>query len=106
MRAFPFRDKKAGFAPTVTTAIVLFNLFVFIIITAFAMDDVSVGRAGDVYSELNESGDIDTSSVAEIGFLKRFWIIMWDLPWWFNIFVIFVNLILIPICVLAWIRGL
>ena len=86
-----------NFAPTVTTGLVLFNVIIFVLITAFANDDLAVGQASDVYNA-------DDSS--ETNFLGRFFIIVWDLPWWINVFVVFVNLLLIPITIFAWLRGL
>lgn len=95
-----------NFAPTVTTGLVLFNVIVFVLITAFAMDDIAIGRTSNVYSSINSSGQGLPGDVSEPSFLERFGIVMWGLPWWLNTFVIFVNALLIPITILAWVRGL
>ena len=86
-----------NFAPTVTTGLVLFNIVIFILITAFATDDLAIGQASNVY---------DADDTSETTFLNRFWVIIWDLPWWLNVFLVFVNLMLIPITIFAWLRGL
>jgi len=96
----------SNFAPTVTTGLVLFNVIIFVLITAFASDDMAIGQASNVYEEIDETGNIDDVNVKDVGFMERFWIILWDLPWWINVFVIFMNVLLIPITIFAWIRGL
>jgi len=96
-----------NFAPVVTTGIVLFNVFIFILISAFAMDDVAIGQASNVEIALNSSGEGVPSTIQGTSFLSRFTISLFDiLPWWVSVFVLFVNLILIPITILAWVRGL
>jgi len=102
-----FSSKKANFAPLVTTGVILFNVFVFIIISAFASDDTLVGTASNVYDSIDEvNSTYDTTTIQKPSFLSRFFITIFDLPWWLQVFVFFVNIILIPITILAWVRGL
>ena len=107
MRLLFSNRKASNFAPLVTTGVVLFNVFLFIIISAFASDSVSVGTANNIYGDIDEvNATYDTTSVAKPSFLSGFAMTISNLPWWFNVFVVFVNLLLIPITVLAWVRGL
>lgn len=90
-----------------TAGIIMYNMILFILIAAFAMDGVSIGQASNTFTTVNESGVDNPTDISESSFLTRFWVSIWDLPWWFNMFaVVFVNLILLPITVFAWIRGL
>ena len=95
-----------SFAPSVTTGIILLNVFVFILVTAFANDGTDIGTANNIYNELEASGDIDAADIKDVSFMGRFWLVFGDLPFWFNAFIIFCNVLLIPIAIFAWIRGL
>ena len=98
--------KVGNFAPIATTGLVLFNVFVFILVSAFAMDDTTIGESSNVYVSLNESGEGLPGDIASSSFFDKFTLVIWDLPWWFNVFLVFVNLLMIPIVILAWVRGL
>ena len=102
-----FSTKKANFAPTVTTGIVLFNVFLFILIGAFASDSTTIGTANNIYDSVDEvNTTYDTTTVAKPSFLGSFTLVLFGLPWWFQAFIFFVNVLLIPITILAWVRGL
>ena len=102
-----FSTKKANFAPTVTTGIVLFNVFLFILIGAFASDDIVIGTSNNLQSSIDNVNDTySTTDVAKPSFLGSFSLQVMELPGWFKIFVVAVNVLLIPITILAWVRGL
>ena len=103
-----FSNKKASnFAPLVTTGIVLFNLIIFILVSAFASDDTHIGTSNDIYSSIDEvNTTYDILDVSKPSFFDKFFLVIFDLPWWIQVFIFFVNVILIPITILAWVRGL
>lgn len=103
-----FSNKKASnFAPVVTTGVVLFNVFIFVLVSAFATDSATVGTADNIYGDIDEVNDTyNTINVAKPSFLSNFTIVLFGLPWWFQVFIFFVNVLLIPITILAWVRGL
>lgn len=101
-----FHNKKANFAPVVTTGLVLFNVFVFILVSAFAADSSTIGTSNNIYDSVDEvNTTYDTTTVSKPSFISRFTLVLFDLPWWFQTFLFFVNVLLIPITILAWVRG-
>jgi hypothetical protein len=86
----------------------------FLVVTGFAIDDVAVekaisaGRANLVSegsSGVNDTtaGTFAVSNVKDISFIRRFAIIVNDMPWWFNIFVGLVNGFGLFMLTLLWI---
>lgn len=95
-----------NFAPVVTTGLILFNIIVGVLISAFAMDDVAIGKTGSIYNPINNTGEGESGDISDPGMFARFVITIYSMPWWVNIFIIFANVILLPLTILAWARGL
>ena len=106
---FNKKSRKGQSALPYTVTLVLFNAFIYILVGAFAADPLAddIGRSGFGEITLNDSETSDTElTVTESrGFISRFFLIFFDLPWWVWVFVTMVNLVLIPLMILAWVRG-
>ena len=93
-------------APMMTAGLILFNVFIFILISAFAMDDIAIGRTNNMYESVNESGGGLPADISESGFMGNFITILFSLPWWLDVFVWYANFALLGIVIFAWVRGL
>ena len=109
-KLFNKKNKKGQSVLPYTVALVLFNVFFYILVGAFAADpladDVGYSGFGEITLNQSETSDSELTIGESSSFMSRFFIISYlDLPWWVQAFVILVNLVLLPLVVLAWIRG-
>lgn len=103
------RNKKGQMVLPLTIGLILFNVFWYILIVAFTSDGVVIGEPNNFYeTELNATGDdidTDTTAVYDQSWIARFFINVWNLPWWLNIFVVLLNGVGLVIILAAWFRG-
>lgn len=85
----------------------------YIITIAFAMDDIAVERAVEPGNanliaptgSVNDTttGEFSVGNVKDISFIRRFWITVFDMPWWFNLFIGLFNGFVLFILTVMWI---
>lgn len=103
-----------SFVARVTFAFSIMLLMWYIIIVAFAMDSVAIERALDIgkanlvttgSSAVNDTttGEFSISNVKDISFIRRFWITVQSMPWWFNLFIGLFNGFLLFMLTLLWV---
>ncbi len=97
-----------------TFAFSVMIMFWYIIIVGFAMDDLAIEKAldpgkanlvGSGSSSVNDTttGEFSVSNIKDISFLRRFWITVFGMPWWFNLFVGLFNGFVLFMLTLLWI---
>ncbi len=103
-----------SFVARVTFVFSVLILTWYIIVVAFAMDDIAIARAVDPGSAnlvgVGSSGVNDTTAgqfslgnIKDISFIRRFWITVAGMPWWFNLIIGLFNGFMLFLLTVLWI---
>ena len=103
--------KKGAFAPIMTVAYVMFCLLYYVIFVAFSMDPIhtegsigSIDASSDI--SINESEDSTYVSYTDRNWISKFFITVFNMPWWLNVFIGTLQVVILGVLTLAWVRGL
>lgn len=101
------KNKKGQYVLPLTLLLVIFNIFWYIIVISFTADGIIVGQTNNLNSiDGNITGDdIDLGDITSLGWIKRFFLNVWGLPWWLNVFIGTLNGIGLFLVGAAWFRG-
>jgi hypothetical protein len=87
-------------------AYIFFNVILFIIISAFGQDSVTIGTASGSTVSLNSSTSEDTTTVKATGWLSGFVTQINNFPWWFNTLFAMLEISFLALLIYGLIRGL
>lgn len=78
--------------------------------TAFASDPLYDGTPGQMDNfegvDINESEDSTYVSYSDRSFISKFFIVVFNMPWWMTLLTITFQSVFLGVIILAWIRGL
>ena len=109
-----------SFVARVTMAFAVMCMVWYVVVVGFAMDDVAITKAlsdndiptsdqamipdsGTATANTTTAGEFSVSSVKDISFIKRFWIAVSGMPWWFNLFIGLFNGFILLMLTILWI---
>ena len=99
-------NKRGASIIPLTFTFFLFNLLVFIMISAFAMDGVAVGSKGS-YSDSSLDGNVtgSTLDVADVSFFSKYTNTLFNMPWYVHTLLVSINAFMLIIIIAGWVRG-
>lgn len=109
-----FSQKKGQIAAHLLIGLLLFDILWYVILGSFALDGVDIGGQSNVYyADVNVSGsdaglgtgDVYDSTGEAYTWIARFFINVFNLPWWLNVFVVGLNTVGLVVIIAAWLRG-
>lgn len=106
MRTALFSGRRSQVAISMALFYVMFNVLLFIIISAFGQDGIVVGKSGGTSLNINTSSTEDVSSVKATSWLSGFGNSITGMPWWLSLIFVLFETGGLALTIYALIRGI
>lgn len=87
-----------------TAGLVAFDLLLIIIMVSFGGAGYDLGSS-DYNSTVSEFSSGDTVEFSDLNWFDKFTVSFSSMPWWFDLFMITYNAVLVGLLIVAFVRG-